>query len=125
MEPSTFILNILAGGLLGVLGQGIRTIAGIKKLQDSNDQKLSVDQPAEPAKSNRIIYGLFIGFIAGGLGILVKGSPDFASANFILAMIAVGYSGADFIEGVMKNYLNVPGTTPKKTSSADSGGEKS
>jgi hypothetical protein len=113
MDTLQFAGGILAGGLLGILGQGIRTIIGIKKLQGANELKIADGKNAEPLTAGRIILSLFIGLIAGGIGILVKTRGDFAtidfkSTDFIIAMIAVGYSGTDFIEGIMKNYFNIP-----------------
>jgi len=83
------ILGILAGGLLGVVGQGMRAVVGIKKMMEKGTYLFEW----------RILsISLFIGFIAGALtwaGIHISGGT--IGAN-ILGIIAAGYAGADAIE---------------------------
>lgn len=103
------INNVLAGGLLGSLGQGIRLAVGLKKLNAENTKNQSDNIATDPISSGRMILSVFIGFIAGAIGMLVKGSSlakdgDFSTES-IVTIIAIGYSGADFIEGVFNTYL--------------------
>jgi hypothetical protein len=118
---------IITGGLLGMLGQGIRIIVGIKKIQEQNAvAALSLAAPTE-LQNSRIIYSLFIGFVAGALGLLVEKNPEslFKMENneMIVMLIAIGYAGADFIEGIFKKYMpqtttnNPNGSNPPNTSS--------
>ena len=109
MTITDIINNVLAGGLLGSLGQGIRLAVGLKKLNAENTKNQSDNVATEPISSGRMILSVFIGFIAGAIGMLVKGSSlakdgDFSTES-IVTIIAIGYSGADFIEGVFNTYL--------------------
>jgi hypothetical protein len=86
------------GGLVGALGQGVRTIVGMKKLNDAaSGTTSSVGDLIEPS---RLVVSLAIGFIAGALAAvsLVKDLTKI-NAELIFALAAAGYAGADFIEG--------------------------
>jgi hypothetical protein len=112
---TTEIINvIIAGGLLGTLGQGIRMAIGLKKLSDVNSVKGLLAN--EQINGTRILISLFIGFVAGSLFLLVKGTGSLSEKDFIFSVIATGYSGADFIEGLFRTYLPSTGdnTIPKK-----------
>jgi hypothetical protein len=47
MTVTEIINNILAGGLLGVIGQGIRIAVGLKKFNEDNAIQVARDEPAE------------------------------------------------------------------------------
>lgn len=102
MTPIDIIQNVLAGGLLGLIGQGIRMAIGLKKLSDVNAGSTAA---ATKPDGSRIIISLFIGFIAGALFLLTKGENPIFTTEFIFTVIAAGYSGADFIEGLFSNTL--------------------
>src|SRR5205809_1132934 len=99
MTTPDLINNIISGGLLGMLGQGIRVAVGLKKFNEENSVKALEGKNTEPFSTSRLLISIFIGFVAGALGMIIK-SPD-ANANnereFIITIIAIGYSGADFI----------------------------
>ena len=101
MTSQFIIMNILAGGLLGLLGQGVRVVAGLKKA--SEDSKL-----ADVFVANQLLVSLLIGFVAGGLAML--GMSDLQAAKQIdganlFAIVAAGYAGTDFIEAFMKRHV--------------------
>lgn len=88
------------GGAIGVLGQGIRAIVGLKKLNDSaSGTTASLGDLIQPS---RIWISFGIGFIAGALA-AVSLITDLAhvSTQQIFMLMAAGYSGADFVEGFM------------------------
>ena len=88
------------GGAMGALGQGIRAIVGIKKLNDAaSGTTASTGDLIQPS---RIWISFGIGFIAGALA-AVSLITDLAhvSAQQIFMLMAAGYSGADFVEGFM------------------------
>ena len=119
MTVYQIINTVVAGGLLGMLGQGIRIAVGLKKLNDSNVAK--PEQDKEPFSASRLVVSIFIGFVAGALGIIVKGGKvDDYSTEMILAIIATGYSGADFIEGVFNT--SIPKPTPAAQAAKNTGG---
>lgn len=106
MTPDQVIEKILLGGLLGLLGQGIRMAIGLKKLSDINAQKKN----KEELNTGRLMVSLFIGFVAGALYVLLTGSDaaveeQYVGNQFIFTVIAAGYAGSDFIEGLFNTYI--------------------
>jgi hypothetical protein len=108
MDAADWILALVLGGILGMIGQGIRVVVGLKKL---NDQALEANQTfSEIFQGSVLAISLLIGFIAGALAmigvseIFVETKP---SKELILTLIAAGYAGTDFIEGFIKKYLPV------------------
>ena len=111
------IYQILLGGLLGVLGQGIRVVSGLAKLNASNVANKANNQPTSDFSASRLLVSLFIGFIAGAVASLIKGGASSADdKTFIVTIMAAGYSGADFLEGIFQKYL--PGNNPASQTAA-------
>lgn len=108
MILSEIINNVIAGGLLGTLGQGVRIAVGFKKFNETNALSAAQGKPAEEFSTSRLIISMFIGFVAGAIGMLIKAAGEKAEYNTeaIVTIIAIGYSGADFIEGVFNTYIN-------------------
>ena len=114
---------IVLGGLAGALGQGARTIVGLKKMGDTAAAEGKTSK--EMFEATRLLVSLAIGFTAGALAAvltvenLVKGA---VTMEQILAFAAAGYAGADFIEGAMSRFVpNAAGSpsTGSKTPAAD------
>jgi len=85
MDP--VLVVILGGSGLGALGGVVRSLIGIRK-------KYVADQPLVIDKIGitfNIVFGIIGGGIAVGSGVL--SDP--------LGLIAAGYAGADFIEGLV------------------------
>ena len=103
----TILQNILIGGLLGFIGQVIRMAIGLKKWND--DKGTNVDK-AEPFDTPRLLISLLLGFVAGALASIAANGCDQmpCGKKEILALIAAGYAGTDFIEGIMTKYLPKP-----------------
>ena len=126
MDPDKLLTYILLGGMLGVLGQGIRTIAGLKKLHDkaaASDAEFS-----DLFVPSVLTMSLFVGFVAGALamfGTVEFGGTTRPGRDAMLAIIAAGYSGTDFIEGFMKKYLPRKADTRQQDTSSDAIGESS
>lgn len=101
------ISQILLGGLLGVIGQGIRVVVGLTKLRSTNDMKVLAQQPTDDFSLNRLLLSLFIGFIAGTVTAIIKGAPPIGPAlsQYMVTILAAGYAGVDAIEGIFKPYL--------------------
>jgi hypothetical protein len=105
MSPQQIvILQIVTGGLLGLIGQSIRMIIGLKKWYDDK----SLNPGVAPAFDlRRLLISLFMGFIAGALGALFYKDPiDLQHKESLLAVIGFGYAGVDFIEGLMLKYIS-------------------
>jgi hypothetical protein len=113
MSTTEILNNVLLGGVLGVIGQGLRTITGLKKWYD--DRKHNADQ-ADEFDIKRMVVSLFIGFVAGALGLLFFDTQWTGEKKDIAAIIGIGYAGVDFIEGFITKYA--PKTAPETEVSA-------
>jgi hypothetical protein len=109
MHANDWLFVILLGGILGMVGQGIRVIAGLPKLNsavnalpDTTDVKFG-----DVFDMKQLIVSLIIGFLAGLLAAVSLGlkAEDNIDPKVILGLIAAGYTGADFIEGIVKTFL--------------------
>lgn len=107
LSTSEIINALLLGGILGMVGQGIRATIGIKKLRETNaDPNL----PTYKFEIDRFVATLLLGFLAGLLATIPFFNKDFSEGpkwnqEIFLTLIAAGYSGVDFIEGFLKGYL--------------------
>lgn len=87
------------GGFFGALGQGARVVVGLKKLKELNQDKAPDEQDVFVA--GRLVVSLMIGFIAGGLGgLTVLSFEPHLALSSVFAVAAIGYAGADAIEGM-------------------------
>jgi hypothetical protein len=105
METSQALLNLILGGVLGLLGQGIRVVAGLKKLHDITQEPLKQNEQYDP---RRLRITLFLGFIAGGLGIVTfmdDSGSVILNKDVMLTLIGIGYGGVDFIESFLSKYI--------------------
>lgn len=106
MSLNEILFQILVGGLLGIIGQGIRIIIGIKKMKDTQEaNKINkTDIPGGEFDSRRLGISIFIGFIAGALGGLfaVNLKAPITDKGVLSTLISIGYAGVDFIEGFMR-----------------------
>jgi uncharacterized membrane protein YfcA len=100
------VSQILLGGLLGLIGQGIRVIIGLKKMKEKQQENKSRIEriPGSEYETKRLLVSIFIGFVAGALGILFAVNPSKLDKQTYATLIAIGYSGVDFIEGFMSKY---------------------
>jgi hypothetical protein len=91
---------ITLGGLMGAIGQGARTIVGLKKI---NDAAASAEvSSTDLFVASRVLVSLAIGFIAGGVAaILIIKSIQAVSLEQLFTLAATGYAGTDAIEGFM------------------------
>lgn len=121
MTIEHWIMQLLLGGLLRVLGQGIRVVPGLKKV---NDQALAEGKPfGDVFNMGTLLISLLIGFTAGALAIIA--SPPDAGAGatmdrlMILTLLAAGYAGTDFIEAFVKKNLSADGGPKSATTAGD------
>lgn len=101
-DPWIVLGKLLLAALLGMVGQVIRVVVGLKKESDQaaaagktlkqnfNAQELWVS----------IAISVAVGAVAGILSALTSG--DITAPKAMLALVGAGYSGTDFIEGFMK-----------------------
>ena len=110
MKNEETLIKLLLYGLLGLIGQGIRVIVGLKKLREEAAAKATDNQnPKEIYNSEfdvkQLWVSLFIGFVAGCLASLTQEDDKVSTKDIQLGIITAGYAGTDFIEGVLKNVL--------------------
>ena len=110
MTANEWVMQFLVGGLFGTLGQAIRVVVGLKKL---NETAVREKRPfGDDFSPSLLAVSLLIGFVAGVLGMLSTDvSLKAITRENVLLLVGVGYAGADFIEGFMKKQL--PGGTGK------------
>ena len=125
MGAADWIVLLLLGGLLGMLGQGVRVVGGLKKVHDQASQQGK--QFGDLFELSSLVISLLIGFIAGALAVLVLGATqsDAKPVSFdpktLFALLAAGYAGTDFIEAFMKKYLPGDNATKPKAEPAGEG----
>jgi putative chitinase len=86
---------IILGIILGMAGQGARSIVGMKKQYDkkSNDW----------FDGRLLVTSLMIGGTAGAFGAVgLLDNREIVDKQTLLTLITIGYAGTDFIEGFMK-----------------------
>jgi len=114
---------LIAGIILGLIGQLIRVVVGVKKQYDSTVNPTASSATTTKAILNpntenpqtvtnkistfwnnkQFFVSLFIGAVAGALASLFLSETGMLmNAEFYLAVIAAGYAGTDFIEGLVR-----------------------
>ncbi|MEP0909913.1 hypothetical protein NDI45_03135 [Leptolyngbya sp. GB1-A1] len=93
------VTYVTLGILLGLLGQGTRVIVGLKKASD--EAALAQQSLKGIVDLKRLAVSLLIGGVAGGIGAISLLGNEI-DKEFLLTLVAVGYSGADFIEGFLR-----------------------
>ncbi len=113
----SILLALLLCGLLGVLGQGVRAIVGLK-----NAGSLNSTTPGEQAVFSLayLALSLMIGFIAGVLAGIALNLEDVITIDpgnwkLLLGIAGSGYIGADFIENTMSVVIPGAKLAPAKT----------
>lgn len=105
--PAPELLQLVAIGVIaGALGQGLRTIVGIKKASDEVAAEGSTLR-AEGLDVSRLVLSVFIGATAGGVGIFTITGFDVSagtsiSVEMFFGVVGIGYAGTDFIEGFVR-----------------------
>ena len=98
-----WVLTIVLGALMGVVGQGIRAIVGLRKERDG--AAALGRKFIETFAPRRLLISLLIGAIAGAVAAIVTTPSAPVSWAALLAFATAGYSGADLVEGVMGQRL--------------------
>jgi putative chitinase len=99
---SQVLSALLLGGLMGLIGQGVRAVVGLKKMNEAAQQQNA--SAADLFMASRLILSLFIGFITGVVATLALGISklfqlDDGGIQTLLGIAASGYAGTDVIEG--------------------------
>lgn len=105
MPLDQWLALIVVGGVMGLIGQALRTAVGLKKLSDEASHQSA--RLADLFRPNVMATSLIIGFACGVVAILmVDGTTGtMPGRETLLGLVAAGYGGTDFIEGFAKRYL--------------------
>ena len=121
MDSSEVLTTLLLCGFMGALGQGVRAAVGLKSAAT-----LAAQNPSQQTEFDVAYFtlSLMIGFTAGILAGLAIGLEKFAKIDpndpkSLLAIIAAGYAGTDFIENAFTNLFPKIRTPPQIPSGAE------
>jgi hypothetical protein len=108
MTPTDLLSSCLLSMLLGLIGQGFRAAAGLKKQADEAATKQQTLGAAFDGWA--FAFSMFIGSLAGvaaflGMQYGAEGGVNFSKGPTVLGIVAAGYAGADFLESFAKKYL--------------------
>ena len=114
MATAELLGALMLAGLMGLVGQGARSVVGLKKLHDARAGQ-DPDQQ-DTFMASRMLVSLLLGFIAGVLAALALGVEKLAgtggvNTQMLLGLAAAGYSGSDFIEGFIAKTPALSGGT--------------
>jgi hypothetical protein len=105
MDAFAALAYLLLGVVLGMVGQGVRVVVGIKKELDQVPSGTPWSTWFQPGQLiTTFVISMAVGAIAGVLAML--SAPSFGATitrGFMVGIIGAGYSGTDFIEGIMTN----------------------
>jgi hypothetical protein len=107
MESSEVLSTLILCGFMGALGQGVRAAVGLKSAAT-----IAAQNPGQQTEFDAAYFtlSLMIGFTAGILAGLAIGLQKLATIDpndpkMLLAIIAAGYAGTDFIENAFTNLV--------------------
>jgi hypothetical protein len=104
-DPWSVLGKLLLAALLGVVGQFIRVIVGLKKEYDSAAAAKTSLWANFNGRELFVSLGIAVavGSVAGVLSAMT--TVDITTSKAMVALMGAGYSGTDFIEGFMKTAL--------------------
>ena len=107
LSITSWLQLVAFGGFLGIGGQAIRTLAGLKKAGDvAGDQGKRL---ADTFDTGRFFRSLLIGAVAGFLAAFVSVEDlNAISREVVLGIMAAGYAGTDFIEAFVQRHFSPP-----------------
>jgi len=99
---------LILGALMGLLGQGARTVVGLKGMSD--DAQAQGLSPNDLFIASRLLTSLLIGFLVGLAAALIYiikngADPGGVTAQVLIGFAASGYIGVDFLETFIAQYL--------------------
>ena len=107
IEATDLVTTILlAGGLMGMLGQGLRAAIGLKKLKDTTGNDGASFSASFSA--SRFYTSLFMGFLTGALTAFLISEPSMKltlTKEVLVGLMAAGYAGTDTLEGLANKLI--------------------
>lgn len=108
LDASQWLDVLLLGGFAGMMGQVLRVVVGLKKAGEAASARgATLGEDLEPW---RLVVSLVIGGAAGAVAALttLDLADTKASMQQVMAFLAAGYAGADFIEGFVSKLGAAP-----------------
>lgn len=98
----SWLQGLLLACLLGFLGQGLRVMAGLKKVHDEAAAKDS--SVGSELDLGRLLVSLLIGMVASGTSFLLMDIDvtQPLSRDTLLSLLGIGYAGTDAIEALIR-----------------------
>ena len=124
LSSAQVLSALVLAGLLGMIGQAVRAIVGLKKM---NDDALSGGVSANDLFiASRLVTSEIIGFVVGvvtAFSLDINQLVTVTSLQFLLGIVAAGYAGTDIIEGFARRLGGTGGgaTAPGAGSSGTAG----
>jgi hypothetical protein len=117
MTPIQWLEIAALGIIFGALGQGARTIVGIKKLNDYADD---ADPSSALVDGMRLLISFGIGGVAGAFAAvtLITDVTKAIPLEQLFTIAAAGYAGSDFIEGFISRISGSQGTATKSSTAS-------
>jgi len=117
---NTQALNVLGtfllAAFLGIIGQLIRVVAGLKK--ECDQASAAGETLSSRFNAQQLVISLLLSLAIGAIAGVLSGIQvvDIHDTKGIMALISAGYAGTDFIEAFMKRSLpsNAPVEDPVK-----------
>jgi hypothetical protein len=112
MDSQTLLLNLGLGFLLGMAGQVVRAVAGLRKHSGTPPSSGAGAEltPREAFNGTQFAVSLLLGGVAGMLAVVVLWDKmNNLNKDTALGLLAAGYAGSDFLEGVIKWMPKPPG----------------
>jgi hypothetical protein len=90
------------GGLCGFFGQVIRALVGLKKAKHYAPKNTTLE-----INIGQLVITCTLGFVMGAIGLVAmhQDADEPISKNMIITMIAIGYAGTDFLEGLLGVFI--------------------
>lgn len=110
MNIEQWLLLLCFGSIVGILGQFLRVIAGLKKVADQ--AAASQTTITDNFDNGRFFRSILIGSVAGSAAAFSTiSSLSQISHESVLGIMAAGYVGADFVEAFVARYIPEAATT--------------
>ena len=111
MTPIDWLTVLTLGLIMGVVGQGARIVIGLKKAKD--EAAASNKTLGDVFELSTLLLSLLMGAAAGAVAaVTTLTSNANVSSSALLALAAAGYSGSDFLEGMMAKFVPSQGVAP-------------
>lgn len=102
---SQWLLIISLGVVAGLLGQAAQVVVGLKKANEVADTR----GENFVFQASKFWISMSLGAIAGALAAVSTVPSDMnLSTQLLLGIVAAGYAGSDFIEGVLSKAIPQP-----------------